>query len=112
MLNITRWPGLLVFVLAGLSAVALTFASVNLLSQTMANFAFIQRHGLVAIREGALLQLAQLSFWGAIALVAYLVFKACEVELMFRYFQWAGRVKAGDEGRRKIRLRRNREETR
>ena len=110
MLNLTRWPVIFVFALAGLSAVALTFTSVNLFAETMANFAFIQRHGLVAIKEGALVQLAELTFWGGTALAAYLVFKVCEVELVFRYFHWAGRVKAGEEGRRKVRLRRERKE--
>lgn len=110
MLNITRWPALMVFALAGLSAVALAFATVNLFAETMANFDFIRRHGLVAIREGALVQLVQLTVWGATSLSAFLVFRVCEGELEFRYFHWAGRTDSSGEGRRKARLRREKED--
>jgi hypothetical protein len=106
LLNITRWPSPLIFLAAGLSALALAFLTVNLFTQAMANIAFIERHGREALAEGALVQSAQLAGWGALALVALLVFRACEVELVFRYFLWAGRVGEGMEGRRALRFRR------
>ena len=80
---------MLVFACAGLMAVALAFASVNLFQHGMANLDFIRRHGLVAIREGALVQLALLTLSGAFALVCYLGFKFCEVELSIRFRRWA-----------------------
>ena len=110
MLNLTRWPGLLVFALAGLAAVGLAFVSVNLFAEAMANIDFIQRHGRTALQTGALVQMAELILWGSLALVQYLIFKLCEVELVFRYFRWAGRVGSGSAGRSAVRLRRNREE--
>lgn len=105
-LNLTRWPWLAVLALAGGSAVGLAFLSVNLFARAMANVDFIQRHGWVAVEEGALIQMAGLLGWGLAALFAYLVFKACEVELVFRYFQWARDLDAGMEGRRQMRFRR------
>lgn len=110
------------FALAGASAVSFAFITVNLFAQAMANLDFIQRHGLVAIQEGALLQLGQLTFWGILALINFLVFKACEVELLYRYHDWSDRRrkmreqkssddkpkgdKDGAERRRMFRLRR------
>lgn len=110
LINLTRWPALAVIGLAGLSAVALAFISVNLFAIAMANLDFIQRHGLVALREGALVQLLQLTGTGLVALTCYLVFKICEAELVFRYFRWAGRVEAGMTGRRQLRFRRERKD--
>lgn len=110
MLNVTRWPALAVIVLAGLSAVAFAFISVNLFALAMANLGFIQRHGAVALREGALVQLLQLAGTGVLALTCYLAFKICEAELVFRYFRWAGRVEAGMTGRRQLRFRRERKD--
>ena len=85
---------------------ALAFLSVNLFARAMANFDFIQRHGWVAVESGALVQLAGLIGWGLMALLAYLIFKACEVELVFRYFHWARDLEGGVEGRRQMRFRR------
>ena len=95
LLNVTRWPALAVIVLAGLSAVAFAFISVNLFALAMANLGFIQRHGAVALREGALVQLLQLAGTGVLALTCYLAFKICEAELVFRYFRWRGGSRRG-----------------
>ena len=110
LVNLARWPGLLVFALAGLAAVGFAFVTVNLFAMAMANISFIERHGWLAIREGALIQLLELGAWGALALISYLVFKACEVELVFRYFQWARNLEGGTEGRRHMRFRRRQRE--
>lgn len=108
-LEVTRWPGALLFAVAGLSAVVFAFVTVNLFALAMANLSFIERHGLAAIREGALIQLAGLVAWGVLALAAYLVFKICEVELTFRYFRWAGRG-AEAENHKALRFRRETEQ--
>lgn len=87
--NITRWPGALVFVLGGLAAVVFAFVSVNLVSHGMANRDFIREHGWLAIQNGALLQIVELTLYGSIALLCWLIFKICEQELSARYFAWA-----------------------
>ncbi len=86
--NITRWPLLVVIVFAGVMAVGLAFASVNLFQHGMANLSLIRRHGLLALREGAALQLAELAVGGLTALFCYLGFKFSEVELSVRYRRW------------------------
>ena len=103
---LTRWPLAALLALAGLAAVALAFLTVNLFGRAMANLSFLQRHGVVAVEEGALIQLAGLVVWGLAALIAYLLFKACEVEIIFRYFHWARNLDDGDAGRRQMRFRR------
>ena len=100
--SLTRWPGILLFALAGLSALAFALVTVNLFAEAMASFGFIERHGAEALRAGAFVQLLELGFWGVVALLAYLVFKACEVELIFRYFHWS----RGLKDRREMRFRR------
>ena len=100
--DVTRWPAVLLFAGAGLAAVALAFVTVNLFAETMAAFAFVGRHGAEALAVGAARQLVELAGWGALALCAYLGFKVCEVELVFRYFRWAGRTSS----RRAMRFRR------
>lgn len=87
--DISGWPVLVVFLAAGAAAGGLAFASVNLFGETMANLAFIRRHGVMAVEEGALLQLARLVLSGAVALVCYLAFKFCEVELSIRFRAWS-----------------------
>ncbi|MBF9032520.1 hypothetical protein HKCCE3408_19145 [Rhodobacterales bacterium HKCCE3408] len=104
-INLTRWPAILILALAGGAATAFAFVTANLFTQAMANVGFIRQHGYMAIEEGALIQLSLLGFWGLLALIAYLVFKACEVELMFRYFNWAKRGEQPE--RRRFRFRRN-----
>ena len=106
LLNLVGWPAILVFALGGGAAVGFAFVTVNLFAETMASVDFVERHGLMALREGALVQLTELAAWGALALVLYLVFKACEVELVFRYFQWARNLDGGMPGRRHLRFRR------
>ncbi len=96
--DLGRWPGLLVLALAGASAVSFAFITVNLFQQAMANLQFIQRHGLVAIEAGALVQLGQLILWGVLALFNFLVFKACEVELLFRYHEWSDQRRPPPKG--------------
>jgi hypothetical protein len=95
LLNISRWPSVLIFLVAGLMVVISAFASVNLFHETMANLAFIRRYGLLAIKLGALWQLGKLLVSGVLALSGFLVFKLCEVELVNRYRAWA----AGNKGR-------------
>jgi len=101
LLNVTRWPAILLFVMAGATAVALAFITVNLFTRAMANLSLIGEYGWLAVQEGALLQLAGLILWGVLALITYLVFKACEKELLHRYFHWADHTQGATHPRRK-----------
>ena len=89
--QVSRYPAVLVFVLAGFSAVIVAYASFNLLTISMANLHFIQAHGWLALRSGALIQLLGIAFYGVIALASFLIFKICESELVLRYRRWQDR---------------------
>ena len=89
--QVSRYPAVLVFLLAGLSAVIVAYASFNLLTISMANLHFIQAHGWLALRSGALIQLLGIAFYGVIALAFFLIFKICESELVLRYRRWQDR---------------------
>ncbi|MCK0151173.1 hypothetical protein MWU54_14125 [Marivita sp. S6314] len=89
LLNLTRWPSVLVFLLAGCTAALFAFVTVNLFSQAMASLTFLQTFGAEAIRHGALLQVIELTLWGSLSLFCWLVFKICEHELVDRYAAWA-----------------------
>lgn len=89
--DITKWPAVLVFVLAGTVAAMFAFATVNLFSQAIASIGFIQKFGWEAIRHGALWQVLELILSGAFALACWIVFKICEHDLEHRYLAWAKR---------------------
>lgn len=89
LLNVARWPSILVFLIAGIAAAGFAFVTVNLFSQAMANLTFLREFGTEAIRHGALLQLVQLTVWGALSLSCWLGFKICEAELLDRYRAWS-----------------------
>lgn len=89
--NLTRWPSVLVFLLAGMTAITFAFVTVNLFSQAMANVDFLRKFGAEAIRHGALVQVVELCFWGGLALICWVVFKTCEQILVERYMTWANR---------------------
>ena len=55
-----------------------------------ANFRLISTYGLMAIFDGGLLQFVELSFWGYLGLVCYLVFKGCLDGLLSRVPRPAG----------------------
>lgn len=112
--KITRWPAVLVFILAGAMTALFAFVTVNLFTQAMASYAFLGRHGWDAIRFGALWQVGELVLSGAVALACWLVFKFCEQELAMRYGRWsrkgARRRKDADRGADKARARKKSED--
>ncbi|WP_324752893.1 hypothetical protein [Roseovarius sp. Pro17] len=89
--QISRYPGIAVFAIAGLSLVIFGFATYNLLHLSMANLAFIRKHGWLAVEQGALVQLLQILVLGAAALAFFVLFKICESELVIRYRNWQDR---------------------
>jgi hypothetical protein len=64
---------LLMGVFAGLSAIT----SYNLLLLFVANFSFVSQYGVMALREGGLLQLVELIFYGYLSIGFYILFKGC-----------------------------------
>lgn len=97
--NVTRWPSILVFLFAGLIFVVFAFVTVNLFSQAMASLTFLREFGPEAIRHGALLQVGELTLWGALSLSCWLGFKVCEGELVARYQRWSQRDRKPQEVR-------------
>jgi hypothetical protein len=78
-----HWAVLLALFAACATLVA--WISVGLVTLAMANFDFLTQHGLLAIREGGLLQLLGIGARALAVLVAYLIFKAIETELIHRW---------------------------
>jgi hypothetical protein len=72
------------YLLMGLGFVVFGAASLNLVQLFVANFGFITEHGLDAVREGALRQLAELVASAYLAVAFYLLFKTCEHALVQR----------------------------
>ena len=89
--QISRYPGLLIFLLAAISVVIVAFLTYNLLHMGMANLHFIQQHGWLALRSGGLMQLIQILAYGVVSLFFFIVFKVCESELVIRYRRWQDR---------------------
>jgi len=68
--------------------VIFAYATLNLFQMSMANIRFIREFGWTAVMEGALFQLLQIAFSGAVAMTSYIGFKICESELVHRYHNW------------------------
>ncbi len=90
LLSLSRYPAFIVFMLAGLFAIAFAFLVANLFQLASANLAFLREYGWVAIMEGGLRQLLWLSLNGALSLACFLGFKFCETDLTRRYWRWVG----------------------
>lgn len=74
----------LALLLLGLSFVLFGIASLNLLGVLSANLRFLVEHGVDAVRDGALQQLAELTLYGYAAAAFYVAFKVCEKALVAR----------------------------
>jgi hypothetical protein len=74
---------LLMGVFAGLSAVT----SYNLALLFVANFGFISQYGVMALKDGGLLQLAELIFYGYLSIAFYLLFKGCLYGVLGRFMK-------------------------
>jgi len=71
----------LTFLVLGLSFLAFGAGTVNLGLLFMSNARLLGEHGWVAIMDGGLRQLVELTFSGYLSMAAYVVFKACEHRL-------------------------------
>ena len=65
------------FLLMGLFGGLSAYASYNLLMLFIANFGFISSYGIMALKEGGLLQLLQLVLYGYLSIAFYILFKGC-----------------------------------
>jgi hypothetical protein len=78
-----HWAVLLL--LLGLCATVVAWISFGLINLAMANFDFVTRYGVLALREGGFLQMLEIGVKGAVVLAAYFLFKAVETELIYRW---------------------------
>jgi hypothetical protein len=74
----------LTFVLMGVCFVLFGLVSLNLLHTLGASFEFLSANGIDAVRDGVLVQLAELALSGYTAAAFYVVFKLCEKVLVER----------------------------
>jgi len=78
---LVRHP-LFTFLLMGGCFLVMGIISLNLVYLFHANFEFISEYGVMALREGGLIQFIGLAGSGYVALVFYVLFKACEKALV------------------------------
>jgi hypothetical protein len=70
------------FFLMGVFATAAAWGSFEIFHLLQANLTYIASYGLMALMEGAAIQLLQLIGWGYASLLSYVLFKACEHRLV------------------------------
>jgi hypothetical protein len=90
-MRLNRYPAVIVLLFAGVLTVIFAYATLNLFQTSMANIRFLREFGVMAVMEGALLQLFQILFSATVAMVSYIGFKICESELVHRYHAWQNR---------------------
>lgn len=69
------------FLVLGISFLAFAAGTVNLGMLLIANLTLISQHGWLALREGAAIQLLELLASTYVSMIAYIVFKCCELRL-------------------------------
>jgi hypothetical protein len=74
----------------GLAACGFGLCSWNLLELFRANLGLLSTYGAMAVVDGGLIQLAELTLWGYLALAFYVVFKACLDGLLHRIHRSVG----------------------
>ena len=70
-------PAWLTFLSMGVALGGFALCSFNLFELFHANFRLLATYGAMAVFDGGLLQLFELTVWGYIALAFYVVFKGC-----------------------------------
>jgi hypothetical protein len=65
------------FLLMGLFAGLSAIASYNLVVLFVANLGFVSKYGVMALKDGGLLQLVELVVYGYAGIAFYLLFKGC-----------------------------------
>jgi hypothetical protein len=77
-------PSWLKFLAMGVAAGGLALCSFNLLLLFQANLSLIATYGAMAALDGGILQFLQLTVWGYLALVFYVLFEVCLHGLIHR----------------------------
>ncbi len=70
--------------LMALFALVFGLTTLNLFVLVQASFSLILRHGVMALMDGGLAQIVELSVYGFVAIVSYVLIKACEHVLVER----------------------------
>jgi hypothetical protein len=65
------------FLLMGLFGGFSAYTSYNLLMLFIANFSFVSQYGFMALKEGGLVQFAELVVYGYLSIAFYVLFKGC-----------------------------------
>ncbi|WP_375687920.1 hypothetical protein [Pseudooceanicola sp. LIPI14-2-Ac024] len=91
LLSISRYPAIVVFVIAAVSAAAVALGSLNLLTSGLALLRFVREHGWTAIMVGGWRQVVEIALYGCVSLAFFLLFKICESDLVIRYRNWQDR---------------------
>ena len=65
------------FLLMGLFGGLSAITSYNLVLLFSANFSFVAQYGIMALREGGLLQMGKLIVYGYLSIAFYILFKGC-----------------------------------
>jgi hypothetical protein len=73
------------FLLMGLFGGLSALASFNLVALFVANFTFVSQHGAMALKDGGLLQLAELIGYGYLSIAFYILFKGCLYGVLGRF---------------------------
>ncbi|HEY4081543.1 MAG TPA: hypothetical protein VGM81_12690 [Burkholderiaceae bacterium] len=76
----------LTYIVMGLAFLLFGCGTLNLIHLLQANVELVSTYGWMALADGAFQQLLELLFSGYAALLAYIVFKACE----YRLVHWLG----------------------
>jgi len=77
-------PAWLSFLFMGIAAGGFALCSFNLFSLFQANLALIATYGAMAAFDGGIVQFVQLTAWGYLALVFYVLFEVCLHGLIHR----------------------------
>ena len=78
-------PAWLTFLAMGVFAGLFALTSFNLLELFMANFQFVTAYGVMALREGGIVQALELIVYGYLSLGFYVLFKGCLYGLLGRF---------------------------
>ena len=84
-LRLSEYHWIVLFLALGICATVVAWISFGLINLAMANYAFLTEFGLLALREGGLAQLLEIGGKGLVVLACYLLFKAIETELIYRW---------------------------
>ncbi len=76
---------LMLLLFQGIISVVLAWTSYGLITVAMANAGYLREFGLMAVFDGGLLQLLQITGKGVICLICYVGFKGIEYELIHRW---------------------------